>query len=113
MAEAWAKHLGLDEVEFYSAGTQEYKEVKPKAVEVMNEVGIDMSEHYPKLLSDIPSDIDYLITMGCGVACPSVPANHRDDWGLEDPSGGTLDDFRKTRDIIYKKVNELREILED
>jgi protein-tyrosine-phosphatase len=51
--------------------------------------------------------------MGCGVACPSVPANHRDDWGLEDPSGGTLDDFRKTRDIIYKKVNELREILED
>lgn len=106
MAEAWAKNLGSDTLEFYSAGTEEYPEVKPKAVQVMNEVGIDMSEHYPKLLNNIPSNIDYLITMGCGVECPSVPAKNREDWGLVDPSGGTIDHFRKTRDIIYKKVIE-------
>ncbi|WP_432409708.1 arsenate reductase ArsC [Wukongibacter sp. M2B1] len=107
MAEAWAKNLGKDILEVYSAGTENYPEVKPRAVQVMEESGIDMSEHYPKLLTDIPEEIDILITMGCGVVCPYVPCSHQEDWGLEDPSGGPIERFRKTRDIIKNKVEDL------
>lgn len=63
-----------------------------------------MSTHHPKLLVDIPSDIDILITMGCGVSCPIIECKHREDWRLADPSGGLIEDFRKTRDIIKGKV---------
>lgn len=109
MAEAWAKHLGSEVLDVYSAGTENYPEVKPKAVEVMEEAGVDMSGFKPKLLSDIPAKLDFLITMGCNVECPFVPCKHREDWGLEDPSGGSLDDFRATRDMIKAKVEELIE----
>jgi arsenate reductase len=109
MAEGWAKKLGSNVLDVYSAGTEDYPEVKPLAVEVMEEAGVDMSDHKPKLLSDIPSDIDVVITMGCNVACPSVPCTHREDWGLEDPSGGPVEGFRETRDIIKGKVEELIE----
>lgn len=109
MAEGWAKHLGADIVEVYSAGTEAYHEVKPFAVKVMEEAGINMSGHYPKLLTDIPEGIDILITMGCGVTCPFVPCIHKEDWGLADPSGGPIEDFRLTRDIIKKKVEILIE----
>jgi len=107
MAEAWAKHLGSDVLEVYSAGTEEYHEVKPGAVEVMEELEIKMSEHYPKLLTDIPEEIDILVTMGCNVVCPYVPSSHEEDWGLEDPSGGPIEDYRKTRDTIKGKVEDL------
>ena len=107
MAEAWAKHLGSDVLEVYSAGTENYPEVKPGAVQVMEELGIDMSDHYPKLLSDIPEELDVLITMGCNVVCPFVPCSHSEDWGLEDPSGGPIEGFRETRDIIKDKVLNL------
>lgn len=107
MAEGWAKNLGSDVLEVYSAGTEEYSEVKPDALKVMEELGIDMSDHYPKLLTDIPREIDILITMGCNVVCPFVPCNHSEDWGLEDPSGGPIEGFRNTRDIIKDKVEDL------
>src|SRR5690554_1909236 len=107
MAEAWAKELGSDILEVYSAGTEKYPEVKPGAVEVMEEAGVDMSEHFPKLLSDIPEEIDILITMGCGVECPYIPCEHREDWGLEDPSGGPIEGYRVTRDMIKEKVEDL------
>lgn len=107
MAEAWAKNLGSDVLEAYSAGTEEYPEVKPGAVQVMEESDVNMSEHYPKLLSDIPEEINILITMGCGVECPYVPCDHREDWGLEDPSGGPIEAFRNTRNIIKEKVEDL------
>ncbi|MTI71881.1 MAG: arsenate reductase ArsC [Firmicutes bacterium] len=107
MAEALAKDIGSDVLEVYSAGTEEYPEVKPKAVKVIEELGLDMSEHYPKLLTDIPEEVDILITMGCNVVCPFVPSSHKEDWGLDDPSGGPLEDFRKTRDIIKTKVKDL------
>lgn len=107
MAEAWAKELGRDVIEAYSAGTENYPEVKPKAVQVMEESGIDMSEHHPKLLSDIPEDVDILITMGCNVVCPYIPNTHTEDWGIEDPSGGTIEDFREVREIIKVKVEDL------
>lgn len=107
MAEGWAKKLGSDVLEVYSAGTEEYPQVKPGAVQVMEEAYVDMSEHYPKLLSDIPEEIDILITMGCNVVCPYVPCKHSEDWGLEDPSGGPIEGFRNTRDTIKEKVEDL------
>ena len=107
MAEGWMKNFASGIFSVYSAGTEEYPAPKPMAVEVMEDSGIDMSEHTSKLLSDIPSELDILITMGCGVECPYVPTKHREDWGLDDPSGGPKIEFEKTRDIIKEKVLEL------
>lgn len=107
MAEGWAKALGSDVLDVYSAGTEEYPGPKPMAIEVMEDAGINMSEHTSKLLSDIPPKLDILVTMGCGVECPYVPTDHREDWGLEDPSGGPKKGFEETRDIIKEKVLDL------
>lgn len=107
MAEGWAKQLGSEYFEVYSAGTENYPEVKPLAVAVMEEAGVSMKDHRPKLLSEIPAQLDILITMGCNVTCPFVPNRLMEDWGLEDPSGGPIEDFRKTRDIIKEKVLDL------
>jgi len=107
MAEGWAKKLGNDILEVYSAGTENYPEVKPLAVEVMEETGIDMGTHHPKLLSDIPEEVDILITMGCNVVCPYIPCSHSEDWGLDDPSGGPIEGYRVTRDLIKEKVEDL------
>ena len=107
MAEGFAKSLITDYFDVYSAGTENYKEVKPGAVSVMEEIGIDMSSHHPKLLSDIPEKINLVITMGCNVDCPYLPCDYREDWGLDDPSGGPLDDFRKTRDNIKERIIQL------
>ena len=107
IAEGWAKRLGSDVLDVYSAGTEDYPEVKPLAVQVMEEAGVDMSEYRPKLLSDIPAEVDIVITMGCNVDCPYLPCKQREDWGLTDPSGGLIDDYRVTRDIIKGKVEKL------
>lgn len=107
MAEGFAKHYGSDIFEVYSAGTKLTEKVNPNAVEVMKEVGIDISSHRPKLLDEIPQKVDILITMGCNVECPYIPCKLKEDWGLDDPDGKPLDEFRKTRDIIESKVKEL------
>lgn len=107
MAEALMRHLGSEYFEVYSAGTETYPEVKPLAVQVVEELGIDMSAHSPKLLSDIPEKIDFLVTMGCNVVCPYVENQHSEDWGLEDPSGGPIESFRITRDLIEGKCLDL------
>ena len=107
MAEGWAKNLGSEIFEVHSAGTEEYPAPKPLAIEVMEDIGIDMSSHYSKLLADIPNKFDILITMGCGVECPYVPANHREDWGIDDPSRGPKHGFETTRDLIKDRVLEL------
>lgn len=107
MAEGWAKKLASDVLEVYSAGTEDYHEVKPLAVKVMEEVGVDMSDHRPKLLSDIPEEVDILITMGCNVVCPFLPNSHSEDWGLDDPSGGPIEDYRETSNLIKIKVEDL------
>jgi len=109
MAEGFAKHLADDVIEAYSAGSERYPQVKPLAVEVMKEAGIDVSGQYPKLISEIPQDLDYVITMGCGVQCPIIKGAHKEDWGLDDPSGKGIEEFRKTRDLIEIKVKELAE----
>ncbi len=107
MAEGWAKHLGQDIIDAYSAGTEVYPGPKPMALEVMEDAGVDMSHASSKLLDTLPEDLDILITMGCGVECPYVPCNHREDWGLDDPSGGPKEGFEQTRDIIKDKVIDL------
>lgn len=107
MAEAWAKKLGNDVLQVYSAGTENYHEVKPLAVQVMEEAGVDMSDHRPKLLNEIPGEVDILITMGCNVVCPFIPNSHSEDWGLDDPSGGPIAGYRETRDLIKEKVENL------
>ena len=104
MAEGWAKYLGNEVFEAYSAGTHPVKEVNPNAVVVMKESGVDITDHYPKLLQDIPNEIDILITMGCGVECPFVPNDYKEDWGLEDPVGKSIEEFKKVRDIIKEKM---------
>jgi len=109
MAEGWAKHLGADVLEAYSAGTENYPEVKPLAVQVMEEAGVSMAGHRPKLLTEIPEELDILITMGCNVVCPYIPNSHQEDWGLTDPSGGPVEGFRETRDLIRGKVEDLIE----
>ena len=107
MAEAIAKHYGKGKYEIHSAGTEDYPEIKPLAVKVIEEKGISIKRQYPKLTKDIPQKLDILITMGCGAECPYIPTKHREDWGLEDPSGKSIEEFRKTRDLIEVKVKEL------
>lgn len=109
MAEGYLRALGKERFEVYSAGTEDYPEVKPKAIEAMKLDGIDIQDQYPKKLDVLPPDLDYLITMGCGVECPFVPTKHREDWNLTDPSGGPLEDFIATRELIKERVLELIE----
>jgi arsenate reductase len=110
MAEGFANKHGKEFFEIYSAGTHPAYMVSPDAVEAMKEKGIDISMQYPKSLNEIPGELDILITMGCGVECPYLPAGFREDWGIEDPVGLPLNEFRRIRDIIEKKVMELVEI---
>lgn len=107
MAEAFGKVLGLNVFESYSAGTEERDCINQDAVRIMKEIGIDMElTQRPKLISEIP-DVDIVITMGCNVNCPHLPCTHREDWGLDDPSGQSDEAFRYTRDTIKQKVEEL------
>ncbi len=111
MAEGWAKHLFSDVFEAYSAGTEEYDAPKPMAVEVMTDLGVDMEYASSKLIETLP-EIDVVITMGCGVECPYLPSSHREDWGLDDPSGGPKVGFEETRDMIKEKVVDLANRIE-
>ncbi len=113
MAEGWAKHLGNEFFEAYSAGTVKYPAPKPLAIEVMEDAGVNMEEHYSKLLDEIPKELDILITMGCGVECPYIPTKFLEDWGLDDPSGGPKEDFEVTRDLIKERVIKLIEMVKD
>lgn len=106
MAEGFAKKIASDLFDIYSAGTEPAGEVNPMAVSVMKEKSIDISGQKPKLLRDIPDFINFIITMGCGVACPFIAHDFQEDWGLDDPAGKSLEEFRKTRDIIEKKLTD-------
>lgn len=107
MAEAFGKIIGLNVFESYSAGTEERDCINQDAVRIMKEIGVDMElGQRPKLISEIPT-VDIVITMGCNVNCPTLPCSHREDWGLEDPSGKSDEAFRFTRDTIKQKVEDL------
>ena len=109
IAEALGKKLASDVFESYSAGTETKPHINQDAVRLMKEVhGIDMeATQYSKLLSDIPP-VDVVVTMGCNVQCPFLPCSHREDWGLEDPSGKSDDTFLETIARIEEKVLDLK-----
>jgi arsenate reductase len=109
IAEALGKKLAGDVFESYSAGTETKPQINRDAVRLMKQVhGIDMEEtQYSKLLSDIP-EVDVVITMGCNVQCPFLPCSHREDWGLEDPSGKDDAAFLETICLIEEKVLDLK-----
>ena len=93
-----------------SAGTNPGDHVHPEVVEVMREVGIDLSTLVPrKLTPELASNADVLITMGCGDQCPVVPGVQRDDWPLEDPKGKSIEAVRAIRDEIRTRVQQLVE----
>ncbi len=108
MSQAFAKILGGDSVVSYSAGSKPSGIVNPKAIASMAELGYDLSKHDSKSLEEIP-DIEYdaVVTMGCGDACPFVKAKLRDDWQIPDPKHMEPEEFRKVRDFIRGKVEEL------
>ena len=109
IAEALGKKLASDVFESYSAGTETKPQINPDAVRLMKQIhGIDMEEtQRSKLLSDIP-EVDVVITMGCNVRCPFLPCSHREDWGLEDPSGKSDEAFLETIRLIEEKVLDLK-----
>ena len=105
MAEAFARILGGKSVEAYSAGSHPSGKVNPKAVEAMRELGYDLSVHGSKSLDDLPDvAFDFVATMGCGDACPTVRAKQRADWAIPDPKHLPPDEFRVVRDLIQDKV---------
>lgn len=112
IAEALGKKLASDVFESDSAGTETKPQINQDAVRLMKQVhGIDMEEtQHSKLLSDIP-EVDVVITMGCNVQCPFLPCSHREDWGLEDPTGKSDEVFWETIRQIENKVLDLRERL--
>ena len=114
IAEALGKKLASDVFESYSAGTETKPQINQDAVRLMKQVhGIDMEKtQYSKRLSDIPP-VDVVVTMGCNVQCPFLPCAHREDWGLEDPTGKDDKTFLATIRTIEEKVLDLRERLQN
>lgn len=110
MAEAIAKLFAADVFESYSAGTETKAQINQDAVKVIQRLyGADMNQtQKSKLISDIPN-VDIVVTMGCNVNCPWVPCKYREDWGLEDPTGKSEEEFVKTARIIEDKVKDLKE----
>ena len=114
MAEALGKKLCDDTFESYSAGTKTKPQINQDAVRLMKQVhGIDMERtQYSKLLSELP-EIDIVITMGCNVQCPFLPCSHREDWGLDDPSGKEDAAFLCTMQRIEEKLLDLKRRIQE
>jgi len=113
IAEALGKKLAADVFESYSAGIQQVPRINADAVRLMKQIhNIDMEKNqHSKLLSSIPP-VDVVITMGCNVQCPFLPCNHREDWGLDDPTGKNDNAFIFTIDTIEEKILDLKSRLE-
>lgn len=114
IAEALGKCFAGDVFECYSAGTEVKPKINQDAVRLVNELyGIDMEKtQYSKLLSDIPP-VDIVVTMGCNVECPCLPCKHREDWGLDDPSGMGDIKFLETISLIKDKIGDLKERIQN
>lgn len=114
MAEALGKLYGEDVFESYSAGTETKPQINQDAVRIIRDLyDIDMNKtQSSKLLADIPS-VDIVIKMGCNVVCPFLPANHIEDWGLDDPTGKSDEEFIKTAKLIEEKIKELAKRIEN
>lgn len=108
MAAGFARDLSGGRINIFSGGSEPADQVNPVAVEVMNEVGIDISTYQPQRFTDeLLGEVDVVVTMGCGDTCPYIPGKTYIDWPLEDPKGKSLDVVRGIRDDIKKRVEEL------
>ena len=109
MSQAFTKMLGGENVEAYSAGSKPSGVVNPKAIAAMKELGYDLSKHGSKSLKDVEqfAPFDAVVTMGCGDACPWMPAKTFIDWEIPDPKNMEPQKFNEVRDLIRDKVKEL------
>ncbi len=114
IAEALGKHLATNVFESYSAGTEVKPQINQDAVRMMKQrYNINMEKkQYSKLLEDIPP-VDIVVTMGCNVQCPFLPCKHREDWGLDDPSGMDDNTFLETISQIENKILNLKDRIEN
>jgi protein-tyrosine-phosphatase len=112
MALGWFGRLAGDAAVAWSGGSEPGPEVNPAAIAAMAEVGIDISQEYPKpWTAEIVRAADVVITMGCGDACPIFPGTRYEDWPIEDPAGQTVDAVRPIRDEIGRRVRALLDSL--
>jgi len=110
MAEAFARIHGKGVLQAWSAGSKPAGRVNPRAVTAMAEKGYDLCTHRSKSLDDVPrGPYDFVITMGCGDACPHIPARDRRDWEIPDPAAMDPEAFNEVRDEIERKVMALVE----
>ncbi len=109
MSEAFARILGGENVEAYSAGSKPSGIVNPKAIAAMQELNYDLGKHQSKSLKDVEpfAPFDAVVTMGCGDACPWMPAKKFIDWEIPDPKNLPPEEFNKVRDQVRDKVSEL------
>ncbi|MEI6620608.1 MAG: arsenate reductase ArsC [Actinomycetes bacterium] len=108
MAAAWMDHLSGGKVRVRSAGSAPTGDVNPAAIAAMAEVGIELTEAYPKpMTSDVLRASDVIVTMGCGDACPVYPGKRYLDWELPDPAGRPINEVRAIRDTIRDHVEAL------
>ena len=114
IAEALGKLLASEVFESFSAGSQIKPKINQDAVRIMKDMyGIDMEkDQYSKLISDIPP-VDIAISMGCNVSCPYIGKDFDDNWGLDDPSGKSDEEFIKIIKTIERKIILLKEQLQD
>jgi arsenate reductase (thioredoxin) len=113
MSQAFAKIHGGDNIEAYSAGSKPSGVVNSKAIAAMKELGYDLSTHDSKSLDEVKvyAPFDAVVTMGCGDACPWMPAKQFIDWQIPDPKHMEPGQFNEVRDLISQKVKELIESL--
>ena len=108
------RERGADRVEVRSAGSEPRDMINPTAAEAMAEVGIDITDQQPKILTpDTVKTSDVVITMGCGDACPIFPGKRYEDWELDDPAGQGIETVRIIRDDIRARIKALLNSLED
>jgi len=113
MSQAFAKMLGGPAIKAFSAGSQPSGRINQKAITAMKELGYDLKSHRSKSLDQVKefAPFDAVVTMGCGDACPWMPAKQFIDWEIPDPRDMNEEDFRKVRDLIKEKVKDLIESL--
>lgn len=109
MSQAFASMLGGENIIAYSAGSRPSGIINPKAIAAMKEIGYDLSSHQSKRLEEVKSfaPFDAVVTMGCGDACPWMPAKRFVDWQIPDPKHMDPEAFNEVRDMIKEKIKQL------
>ena len=115
MSQGYANMFGKDFVEAFSAGSNPSGKINPKAIAAMAELGYDLNKHNSKSLDEVKefAPFDVVVTMGCGDACPWMPAKKFIDWQIPDPKYMDPNQFREVRDLIGEKVKELIESIKE